>query len=41
MKKDENLNKNNFRPVSILTGISKMYESVIKDQMLDFILSTI
>ena len=35
-KKEDNLNKNNFRPVSILTGISKLYESVVNDQLLEF-----
>ena len=28
-KKDDNLNKNNYRPVSVLTGISKIYETVL------------
>ena len=27
-KKEDNMNKDNFRSVSILTGISKLYESV-------------
>ena len=35
-KKEDNLNKMNFRPVSILTGISKRYESVINDQLLKY-----
>ena len=35
-KKEDNLNKKNFRPVSILTGISKLYESVVNDQLLEF-----
>ena len=35
-KKKDNLNKKNFRPVSILTGISKLYESVVNDQLLEF-----
>ena len=35
-KKEDDLNKNNFRPVSILTGISKLYESVVNDQVLEF-----
>ena len=34
-KKEDNLNKTNFRPVSILTGISKLYESVVNDQLLE------
>ena len=36
LKKKDNLNEIKFRPVSILTGISKLYESVINDQLLDF-----
>ena len=36
IKKEDNLNKKNFRPVSILTGISKLYESVVNDQLLEF-----
>ena len=32
-KKGDKLNKNNFRPVSILTGISKIYEGVLNDQL--------
>ena len=35
-KKEDNLNRNNFRPVSILTGISKLYESVVNDRLLEF-----
>ena len=35
-KKEDNLNKKNFRPVSVLTGISKLYESVVNDQLLEF-----
>ena len=35
-KKEDNLNKKNFRPVRILTGISKLYESVVNDQLLEF-----
>ena len=34
-KKEDNLNKMNFRPVNILTGISKLYESVY-DQLLEY-----
>ena len=35
-KKIDKLNWMNFRPVSILTGISKLYESVVNDQLLEF-----
>ena len=34
-KKEDNLDKNNFRSVSILTGISKLYESLVNDQLLE------
>ena len=33
-KKDDNLLKGNFRPVSILTSISKIYENVLYNQLL-------
>ena len=33
-KKDDNLLKGNFRPVSILTSISKIYENVLNNQLL-------
>ena len=33
-KKGDKLNKNNFRPVSILTGISKIFEYVLNEQLL-------
>ena len=32
-KKDDNLNKENYRPVSVLTSISKVFESVLNDQL--------
>ena len=32
----DNLVKGNYRPVSVLTTISKIYESVVNDQMYDF-----
>ena len=35
-KKDDNLDKNKFGPVSVLTGISKLYESVVNDQLFEF-----
>ena len=35
-KKEDNLNKKNFRPVSILTCISKVSEFVVNDQLLEF-----
>ena len=35
-KKEDNFNKTNFRPVSILTGISKLYESVVNDQLFEY-----
>ena len=33
-KKNDKLNKKNFRPVSVLTGISKIFEYVLNDQLL-------
>ena len=35
-KKNDNLNKLNYRPVSILTGISKVFENVINAQSLEY-----
>ena len=35
-KKDDNMNKVNFRPVSILVCISKIYERVYSDQITNF-----
>ena len=32
-KKSENLSKGNFRPVSVLTTISKIYEGLVNDQL--------
>ena len=32
-KKQDNLSKKNYRPVSVLTSLSKVYESIINDQM--------
>ena len=32
-KQGDNLSKGNYRPVSVLTAVSKLYESVINDQM--------
>ena len=34
-KSDDNLNKGNFRPVIILSILSKWYESALNEQMLD------
>jgi len=36
-KKGDNLSKNNYRPVSVLTSISKVFESIICDQINAFI----
>ena len=36
-KKDDNLMKNNYRPVSILTSLSKIFESVMNDQMYGYL----
>ena len=35
-KKEDQLNKVNYRPVSLLTVISKIYESVMFDQVNDY-----
>ncbi len=35
-KKDEHLSKKNYRPISILTNISKVIEKCINQQMNDF-----
>ena len=34
-KNTDNLKKNNYRPVSVLTAISKTYETVLNDQMVN------
>ena len=34
--KEDNPNKMNFRPISILTGYSKLYEPIVNDQLLNF-----
>ena len=34
-KKNDNLNKANYRPVSILPSVSKIYESTMADQLTD------
>ena len=34
-KKSDNLNKKNYRPVSILTGISKVFENIMNEQLLE------
>ena len=34
-KSDDNMNKGNFRFVSILSILSKLYENVLNEQMLD------
>ena len=35
-KKDDSMNKTNFRPVSILVCFSKIFEKLYCDQLLDF-----
>lgn len=35
-KKDDRLVKNNFRPVSVLTGFSKIFEYVMNDQLVEY-----
>ena len=36
-KKNDPLNMNNYRPVSVLTGLSKVVEGIICDQMMDYL----
>ena len=38
-KKEDNLIKGNYRPVSVLTTVSKIYESVVNDQMIEFFIT--
>ena len=35
-KKDDNLNKTNYRPVSVLTVVSKLQEDVMNDQLREY-----
>ena len=35
-KKSDSMFKGNFRPVSILTSLSKLYESVMNDQLVEY-----
>ena len=35
-KKDDNLNKENYRPVNILTVLSKVFESILSDQLVAY-----
>ena len=34
-RSDDNMNKGNFRPVSIFYILSKLHEGILNDQMLD------
>lgn len=38
-KKEDNLKKENFRPISILTTLSKIFESLVADQMSDYFIN--
>ena len=40
-KKEDSLKRGNYRPVSILTSISKIYESILHEQMIPWIESTL
>ena len=40
-KRDDNLNKNNFRPISILPCVSKIFERVYNDQMVEYFCNVI
>ena len=35
-KRDDNLNKHNFRPINILPCVSKIFERVYNDQMVEY-----
>ena len=35
-KKDDRLNKKNYRPISILSTISKIFERILKDQIMEY-----
>ena len=38
-KKDDNLMWDNYKPVSVLTGVSKIYETLMNDQLTDYFLN--
>ena len=40
-KKNSNLDKENYRPVSILPAISKIYERAINEQLSEFLVNTL
>ena len=37
-KKDDNLSRNNYRPVNVLTVIYKIYEALMNNQLTEFFL---
>ena len=39
-KKEDNLNKTNYRPVSVLTVVSKLHEDVMNDQFREYFVNT-
>ena len=38
-KKDDNLSQDNYRPVNVLTVISKIFETLMNDQLTDYFLT--
>ena len=35
-KNDDNMKRENYRPVSVLTAFSKIYESLLNDQVIEY-----
>ena len=40
-KKDDNMRKQNFRPISLLPAVSKFFECIMYDQLIDYIVTLI
>ena len=35
-KNDDNMDRENYRPVSVLTAFSQVYESLLNDQLIEY-----